>query len=161
MNPFSIKFGILISIISHIFIGIVFSFSYWLSSSDTELNFLLEKGSSSRIVARFVNKGLGDEISKQSLESQLGSTDVENDIESIQRKIIYPASALERNLESDCEWLVTVAENRKLEKLETTKKCKYGIFEKAFEDAVRDWEFASLPGTVIRIPVSFRIDHGK
>jgi outer membrane biosynthesis protein TonB len=158
MSFHELKKGIGLSLLIHVFFfGAVFLAQY--RTQPTEIAILPNIGSQIRFLARFRNPGKGDSPYQTSSATTLGATDIQEEILRLRKSIFYPPSALERGLESDCEWIVTVAENHKFKKLEEVQKCKYSIFDRAFREALQDWEFNLPPGTKIRIPVSFRIEH--
>ncbi|MCG9873609.1 MAG: energy transducer TonB [Leptospiraceae bacterium] len=153
----SYKRSLLISISIHLLIFFGYFFYQWKFHPSEIYKIALEKGSSSSLQFHFRGKGDSKANSVQSSSHQIGSETIQNEILRIQNAIPYPESALQRGLESDCEWLVTVAENGIHENVETTRKCRYEIFNSAFKKIVREWKFQLPPGTIIRIPVSFRI----
>lgn len=149
------------SLILSIFVHIVFILIFILFSSIIKpYNYFqinLVNGTLSSIHFQFKSKGKSNSISNQETNSEIGTESMQDEILRIQKSIPYPKSALQRGLESDCEWLVTVAENGILENVETTRKCRYEIFNSAFKNIVHQWKFQLPAGTKIRIPVSFRI----
>jgi TonB family protein len=153
----SYKKSLLISISIHLFIFFAYFLFHWKFQLSDKLKIALEKGSSSSLQFHIRGRGGTPTNSIQSASQELGSETIQNEILRIQNAIPYPESALQRGLESDCEWLVTVAENGIHENVETTRKCRYEIFNSAFKKIVREWKFQLPPGTIIRIPVSFRI----
>jgi TonB family protein len=157
MNFPEAKIGLIFSILLHL--GL-FSWAFWISSESSPeiIRILPKQGSQVSIFARNQTRGRGESPTDQYTEKSLGASEVEEEINRLRKKILYPPSALERGLESECEWIVTVAENHKFKKLEEVQSCKYAIFDRAFRDALQDWEFNLPPGTKIRIPVSFRIE---
>lgn len=157
MDFFSFKFSIFLSTILHSLILIVWGLSNTSSPSFAKLNIPILDGSSTSLRFRFATSLKGKTESSPQENRDLGSRTIQEEINRIQKSIQYPNSALERGLESDCEWIVTVAENRKLENVETSKKCRYQIFDSAFRQTIAHWEFQIPQGSRIRIPVSFRI----
>lgn len=157
MNFPEIKVGISFSIFLHL---VFFSAVFWKSSESSleSISILPNKGSQVSVFARIQTRGPGESPTNQKSEKTLGASEIEEEINRLRKKILYPPSALERGLESECEWIVTVAENHKFKKMEEVQSCKYSIFDRAFREALQDWEFDLPPGTRIRIPVSFRIE---
>lgn len=99
-------------------------------------------------------------IKKESLteyESSEDSASIKQEIQALQNSIQYPPDALEQGLESDCEWRIVVGELGKYEKLELTKPCTYRIFEDEVKRSIKEWKFSSPEGTVMDLPIRFRI----
>jgi|JI9StandDraft_1071089.scaffolds.fasta_scaffold681558_1 TonB family protein len=157
MNFFSFKSSILISFGIHFSLLILWGLFGISSPSIAKLTIPVVDGTSTSLRFRFSNNENGKTESSSQKNSEIGSRSIQEEINRIQKSIQYPSSALERGLESDCEWIVTVAENRKLENVETSKKCRYQIFDSAFRQTITQWEFQIPKGSRIRIPVSFRI----
>ncbi|MCC5814970.1 MAG: hypothetical protein JJT78_09455 [Leptospira sp.] len=113
-------------------------------------------GSSVRILSKFRNPGKGESSPNAEAKSAEGAS-IEKEIEKFKKNLTYPASAIAKGLESECEWLVTVAENSKSRNVEESKRCRYRIFDREFRKNIADWKFDLPPGTIIRIPVSYKI----
>lgn len=151
--------------ISAILHGVLF-LGFWIYSSILPpsvptISLQPETGSRIQWFARTTQPGVGTTSdSRTPPDSDTpGASALEREVSAIRKKILYPPQALEKGLESECEWIVTVAENRKVESMAEVKKCRYMVFREAFQAALDDWEFQLPPGTQIRIPISFRIQN--
>lgn len=101
-------------------------------------------------------KGKGDQVNSSNNTTTKEGTR-SDEIKKIQNKIAYPALALENGWEADCEWIVVIGRERRIAKIEPLRKCKYQIFEKEFMRVINDWNFNLPEDTVLKIPVTFRI----
>jgi outer membrane biosynthesis protein TonB len=151
----SLEYSIIISAGIHFFaLVIVF---YFPSNQNQDIIVIKPpSGSSVRILSKFRNPGKGEPSLNAEAASAEGAS-IEQEIEKFKKNLTYPASAIEKGLESECEWLVTVAENSKSGNVEESRQCRYRIFDREFRKNIADWKFDLPPGTIIRIPVSYKI----
>ncbi|WP_039935774.1 LIC_10042 family TonB-like protein [Leptospira inadai] len=82
----------------------------------------------------------------------------EFEIEKFKNEIHFPPEALEQRLESDCTWNVEIGREGEARKVTTIRPCRYRIFESQFRKSIYRWKFQLKEGTVLTIPVSFRIE---
>lgn len=156
-----LKYSLISSVILHLsFLSLIF----WnFDREDENQNIAIRpfEGSSIRIFSRLRPMGSGNPKTRSNPENQnqIGADHIQREIEKFRKNLIYPPSALERGMESDCEWLVKLAENGKVEKVEIIRDCRYKIFDTYFRSALKSWEFSLPPGTEIAIPVRFRIEN--
>ena len=139
----NLKYSFLLSIAIHglFFIPLLFT---------KHMHLPLNNGSAEGTTIRFSLSGAGD-------KTETGSDQGVDEIQKIKNKISYPAIALEQKLESDCEWEIVVAKDKHPKSIIELKKCKYSIFSDHFRNFIQGWEFNLSPGTVLKIPISFKI----
>ncbi|WP_039948399.1 LIC_10042 family TonB-like protein [Leptospira fainei] len=100
------------------------------------------------------NLGSGLPVSDQKRDAGTEAFEVEK----FKNEIHFPPEALEQRLESDCTWNVEIGRDGEARKVTTIRPCRYQIFETQFRKSVYRWKFQLKEGTVITIPVSFRIE---
>lgn len=120
------------------------------------------KKNSSNFSVRFqkqptLTNGREKKETSSEIETNQDTAFVRVEVQAIQNSIQYPQDALEQGLESDCEWRIIVGEFGKYQKLELTRPCLYKIFEEEVKNAIKNWKFSSPPGTVMELPIRFRI----
>ncbi|MBE7413145.1 MAG: energy transducer TonB [Leptospiraceae bacterium] len=156
------KISVILSFTLHLLgYGLYFLYSeYFFSQS--KLSILIQKGETQNypvglIAFQFQGKG---ETNINQYQSALEGAESE-EIKNIQNKITYPPVALENGWESNCEWSVEIGKENKAIRVHPINKCKYQVFENEFMRVIRNWNFTLQEGTVLKIPVAFRIQSVK
>ncbi len=116
-----------------------------------------KKGNIQTIQLQFPVSQFGSQLSNSSdLDSESGK--LQEEITKIQNKIQYPAYALEERLESICEFSIRVDQNLKATDLKTIRECSDKSFEIEFKRVIFDWEFNLPEGSILKIPIRFRLE---
>jgi TonB family protein len=167
MMHFRFATFIYISFAFHGFLFLLFRVGgeLWISPAESqEIRIRTDKGNLSSTKLKVILPGYQRQKLREHSSSSStpeGSNPWDPEIDAFRLSLGYPPSALERGLESDCEWIVTVAESGKVEKLVVVRPCQYRIFESSFEKTIKNWEFPRAAGKQIRIPVRFQIQNGN
>jgi len=155
----SLKTSLIISVFFHLSVfGINFLKLKFFPPSNT-VSMQIQKGKNRIYQTDFISFKLTGQLN-QINSSNSSSTDEgaqSDEIKKIQNKIAYPPLALENGWEAECEWIVVIGRERRIAKVDPIRKCKYQIFEKEFLRVINDWNFNLPEDTVLKIPVTFRI----
>lgn len=155
-----------VSLLIHLGLGIFLKFASsgeFMVQEPQVLKYQLQPLYGYRVSLQFTKpinpNSLQEEKSNPSQSHKEGASSIQKEVDSFLKNLTYPPSALERGLESQCEWLLMVDENGRGRILEEIQKCKYGIFQKAFQNSLLTHKFQLPPGTILKIPVQFQIQH--
>ena len=155
-TPF-LKFWI-ISLFTHLILLSIFFISPFGDAEKLKLH--LTEGSSISLLDRneISQKGAGKLHESDSTSPKFeGTTDPEYEIDAFRNSLSYPELAMEQNLEDDCTFRVTVAENGLVEKLVVVAPCKYNVFDSQIRSQLRTWKFNASKGKDLTLPIRFRI----
>ncbi|MDX1958547.1 MAG: hypothetical protein SFU98_08240 [Leptospiraceae bacterium] len=148
-NPY---FAIVISIFFHLGLFIVWNNT---SKNDKE-EVTLSKGGIRFQILGNNQKGFGENSQKKQEIETLGNL-VQKEIDSFKNQLGYPESALDRELETECEWKLVIGDQGKPSRIINIKECEYSIFKEHFERQAKEWKFSLPENTVLIIPVVFRV----
>ncbi len=153
---FSFRFAIVFSFLLHLgCLGILFSLSP--PKTNSLLKIQPHPGGNPRLRFTFSRHGRQNSQALESTNPREGATDISKEIHRFLSDLKYPLQALEKGLESDCNWVVMVAENGRNKILEESGGCKYKVFDTYLRQKLEDWDFQVQPNTVLKIPIRFRI----
>lgn len=103
-----------------------------------------------------IPSNLGNGLPASDQKREAGTEEFE--VQKFKNEMHFPSEALEQRLESDCTWEVEIGRAGEARKVTTIHPCRYQIFESQFRKSIYRWKFQLKEGTILTIPVSFRIE---